>query len=133
MSAGRGPPSAIAAGGKSVKHGAAGSQACPIGAFSCRTVTMVADDDSTVLEGATTVVPETCVEHPPTELPEDDDDATHGGEDGFMEDDGNFRSGDGPCEVADADGLMSIPATDEEWWEFLEDLQEPDAKKTRTA
>ena len=52
----------------------AGSEARPIGAFSVRTVTVGPDEDgdATWVEEATTLVPETCVEHPATEVPDDD-------------------------------------------------------------
>lgn len=52
-----------------------GSEARPIGAFSVRTVTVGPDEDgdATWVEEATTLVPETCVEHPATEVPDDDD------------------------------------------------------------
>ena len=79
LTGGAAPPKLQSGGSKAqTKFGAttdAGSAARPIGAFSVRTVTVVPDEDcgATWVEEATTLVPETHVEHPATELPDADD------------------------------------------------------------
>ena len=79
LTGGAAPPKLQSVGSKGqTKFGAttdAGSAARPIGAFSARTVTVVPDEDcgATWVEEATTLVPDTHVEHPATEIPDPDD------------------------------------------------------------